>query len=143
SATRASPTTSRHSFFKFGRERRRQADTLSVIVSLDSPFKEASQLRGWNTEAVLRDYRIAFRSRRCSVVARREVFSGKAKFGIFGEGKESAQLAMAYAFRKGDFRSGYYRDQTLMFALDLLTVEQFFAQLYAHADVAAEPASGG
>ena len=71
------------------------------------------------------------------------MFGGKAKFGIFGEGKEAAQLAMAYAFRKGDFRSGYYRDQTLMFALDLLTPEQFFAQLYAHADVAAEPASGG
>ena len=71
------------------------------------------------------------------------MFAGKAKFGIFGEGKETAQLAMAYAFRKGDFRSGYYRDQTLMFALDLLTPEQFFAQLYAHADVSAEPAFGG
>ena len=107
------------------------------------PFSERPETRGWNTAAVLRDYRIGFRSRQCSAVARREVFAGKAKFGIFGEGKESAQLAMAYAFRKGDFRSGYYRDQTLMFALDLLTPEQFFAQLYAHADVAAEPAFGG
>jgi pyruvate/2-oxoglutarate/acetoin dehydrogenase E1 component/TPP-dependent pyruvate/acetoin dehydrogenase alpha subunit len=101
------------------------------------------QPRDWNAAAVLRDYRVGFRSRQCSIVARGEVFGGKAKFGIFGEGKESAQLAMAYAFRKGDFRSGYYRDQTLMFALDLLTPEQFFAQLYAHADVAAEPAFGG
>jgi pyruvate/2-oxoglutarate/acetoin dehydrogenase E1 component/TPP-dependent pyruvate/acetoin dehydrogenase alpha subunit len=110
---------------------------------LRSPFNEAREERGWNTEAVLRDYRIACRSRQCTIIGRREVFSGKAKFGIFGDGKETAQLALAYAFRKGDFRSGYYRDQTLMFALDVLTVEQFFAQLYAHAEVTAEPAFGG
>jgi pyruvate/2-oxoglutarate/acetoin dehydrogenase E1 component/TPP-dependent pyruvate/acetoin dehydrogenase alpha subunit len=110
---------------------------------LRSPFNEAREERGWNKDAVLRDYRIAHRSRQCTAIGRREVFSGKAKFGIFGDGKESAQLALAYAFRKGDFRSGYYRDQTLMLALDLLTVDQFFAQLYAHADVAAEPAFGG
>ena len=110
---------------------------------LRSPFNEAREERGWNAEAVLRDYRIACRSRQCTIVGRREVYSGKAKFGIFGDGKETAQLALAYAFRKGDFRSGYYRDQTLMFALDLLTPEQFFAQLYAHADVSAEPAFGG
>ena len=110
---------------------------------LRSPFNEAREERGWNTEAVLRDYRIACRSRQCTIIGRREVFSGKAKFGIFGDGKESAQLALAYAFRKGDFRSGYYRDQTLMFALDMLTAEQFFAQLYAHADVSTEPAFGG
>ncbi|MGE3179476.1 MAG: transketolase C-terminal domain-containing protein [Vicinamibacterales bacterium] len=108
-----------------------------------SPFREERQKIGWDVESVLRDYRIAYRSRQCSIVARKEVFSGRAKFGIFGEGKELAQLAMAYAFRKGDFRSGYYRDQTLMFALDVLTPEQFFAQLYAHADVTAEPAGGG
>src|SRR5262245_23037355 len=110
-------------------------------MSLNYPFNETT--RGWNVEAVLRDYRVVFRSRQCSLLARAEVFSGKAKFGIFGEGKECAQLALAYAFRKGDFRSGYYRDQTMMFALGVLTPEQFFAQLYAHADVAAEPASGG
>ena len=110
---------------------------------LRSPFNEAREDRGWNVEAVLRDYRIACRSRQCTIIGRREVFSGKAKFGIFGDGKEIAQLALAYAFRKGDFRSGYYRDQTLMFALDLLTPDQFFAQLYAHADVKAEPAFGG
>ena len=102
-----------------------------------------SSSRGWSAETVLRDYRIGCRSRQCSIVARKEVFGGKAKFGIFGEGKEVAQLAMAQAFRKGDFRSGYYRDQTLMFALELLTPEQFFAQLYAHADVAADPATAG
>jgi 2-oxoisovalerate dehydrogenase E1 component len=110
---------------------------------LRSPFIEAREERGWNTEAVLRDYRIACRSRQCAIVGRREVHSGKAKFGIFGDGKETAQLALAYAFRKGDYRSGYYRDQTLMFALDLLTAEQFFAQLYAHADLSAEPFFGG
>src|SRR5215471_7541879 len=110
---------------------------------LRSPFIEAREERGWNTEAVLRDYRIACRSRQCTIIGRQEVYTGKAKFGIFGDGKETAQLALAYAFQKGDFRSGYYRDQTLMFALGLLTVEGFFAQLYAHADVAAEPAFGG
>jgi pyruvate/2-oxoglutarate/acetoin dehydrogenase E1 component/TPP-dependent pyruvate/acetoin dehydrogenase alpha subunit len=114
-----------------------------VQTLLRSPFIEAREVRGWNTEAILRDYRIACRSRQCSLIGRREVHSGKAKFGIFGDGKELAQLALAYAFRKGDFRSGYYRDQTLMFALDLLTVEQFFAQMYAHADRAAEPFFGG
>jgi len=112
-------------------------------MHLDSPFEIESNTRGWNREAVLRDYRVCYRSRQCSIVARKEVFSGKAKFGIFGEGKELAQLALAYAFKKGDFRSGYYRDQTLMFALGVLTPEQFFAQLYAHADVSAEPACGG
>jgi pyruvate/2-oxoglutarate/acetoin dehydrogenase E1 component/TPP-dependent pyruvate/acetoin dehydrogenase alpha subunit len=94
-------------------------------------------------ESILRDYRIAFRSRQASLIGRKEVFTGKAKFGIFGDGKEVAQVALARAFRKGDFRSGYYRDQTLMMALGLLTVEQFFAQLYAHADVELEPCSAG
>ncbi len=108
-----------------------------------TPTGEQPISRGLSVESVLRDYRIAYRSRQCSIVARKEVFGGRAKFGIFGEGKEVAQLAMARAFRKGDFRSGYYRDQTLMFALDLLTPEQFFSQLYGHADVAADPATGG
>jgi len=92
---------------------------------------------------ILQDYRIAYRSRLASIVGRREVFSGKAKFGIFGDGKEVAQVALAHAFLHGDFRSGYYRDQTLMFALKLLTLEQFFAQLYGHADLDAEPFFGG
>jgi 2-oxoisovalerate dehydrogenase E1 component len=92
---------------------------------------------------ILQDYRIAYRSRTASIAGRQEVFSGKAKFGIFGDGKEVAQVAMAHVFRKGDFRSGYYRDQTLMFALKLLSLEQFFAQLYGHADLEAEPYFGG
>jgi 2-oxoisovalerate dehydrogenase E1 component len=92
---------------------------------------------------VIRDYRIAFRSRQVSTLAVGEVMLGRAMFGIFGDGKEVAQVAMARAFRPGDMRSGYYRDQTLMFALELLDVQQFFAQLYAHTDVEAEPASGG
>ena len=76
-------------------------------------------------------------------MGRKEVFMGKAKFGIFGDGKEVAQLAMAKAFKNGDFRSGYYRDQTFMFAIDQLTLQEYFAQLYAHTDIKAEPASGG
>jgi 2-oxoisovalerate dehydrogenase E1 component len=97
----------------------------------------------FSRDTVIQDYRIAYRSRLTSIIARQEVFSGKAKFGIFGDGKEVAQVALAHAFRKGDFRSGYYRDQTLMFALGLLELEQFFAQLYGHADLAAEPSFGG
>ena len=96
-----------------------------------------------DADTILEDYRIAFRSRLASMIGRQEVFAGKAKFGIFGEGKEVAQVALAHAFRKGDFRSGYYRDQTLMFALGLLSLEEFFAQLYGHADLAAEPYFGG
>jgi pyruvate/2-oxoglutarate/acetoin dehydrogenase E1 component/TPP-dependent pyruvate/acetoin dehydrogenase alpha subunit len=97
----------------------------------------------FDREIVIRDYRIAYRSRLTSIVARQEVFSGKAKFGIFGDGKEVAQVALAHAFRKGDFRSGYYRDQTLMFALELLSLPEFFAQLYGHADLQMEPNFGG
>ena len=95
----------------------------------------------FSKEAVLNDFRICCISREASLMGRREVLTGKAKFGIFGGGKEVAQVAMAYAFRRGDFRSGYYRDQTLMFALGLSTLEQFFAQLYADADN--DPFSGG
>ena len=94
-------------------------------------------------ETILEDYKIAYHSRQVSLIGRREVLSGKAKFGIFGAGKESAQLAMARAFAKGDWRSGYYRDQTLMFALGLTRIEEFYAQLYAHADLSHEPFTGG
>src|SRR5512136_375221 len=97
----------------------------------------------FSKDVILEDYRIAHRSRTTSIIARQEVFSGKAKFGIFGDGKEVAQVALAHAFRQGDFRSGYYRDQTLMFALGLLSLEEFFAQLYGHADPAYEPWFGG
>lgn len=92
-------------------------------------------------ETVLEDYRTALISREVSLLGRREVLTGKAKFGIFGDGKEIAQVAMAKFFQKGDFRSGYYRDQTLMFALGLSNVADYFAQLYA--DVENDPYSGG
>ncbi len=92
---------------------------------------------------VLGDYRIAVISRESSLLGRREVLTGKAKFGIFGDGKEVAQIAMAKYFNAGDFRSGYYRDQTFMFATGLASVEQFFSQLYADSDLKNEPFSGG
>ncbi len=92
---------------------------------------------------ILSDYRLAVESREASLIGRKEVFMGKAKFGIFGDGKEIAQIAMAKVFRKGDFRSGYYRDQTFMFAIGELTVQQYFAQLYAHTSLEADPASAG
>jgi len=91
----------------------------------------------------LDDYRLGHISRQASVLGRKEVLTGKAKFGIFGDGKELAQIAMAKAFQKGDFRSGYYRDQTFMFAIGELTVRQFFAQLYADTSIEREPASAG
>ena len=92
---------------------------------------------------VLKDYKIAKISRECSLLGRREVLTGKAKFGIFGDGKEVPQLAMAKAFKKGDFRSGYYRDQTFMMAIGELTAQQFFAGLYAHSDIKHDPMSAG
>ncbi|MBS1545362.1 MAG: transketolase [Bacteroidetes bacterium] len=93
--------------------------------------------------SILADYRLAWASREASLIGRKEVFMGKAKFGIFGDGKELAQMAMAKVFRPGDFRAGYYRDQTFMFAIGELTLQQYFAQLYAHTDVTADPASAG
>lgn len=94
-------------------------------------------------DRVLADYRVAWESRQASLLGRKEVLTGKAKFGIFGDGKEVPQVAMARSFEEGDFRAGYYRDQTFMMALGLLSVEEFFAQLYAHADAEYEPASAG
>jgi len=92
---------------------------------------------------VLADYKIAVTSRECSLLGRREVLTGKAKFGIFGDGKEVPQLAWAKAFKNGDWRSGYYRDQTFMMAIGQLSIEQFFAGLYAHTDIKADPMSAG
>ncbi|MEO8859930.1 MAG: thiamine pyrophosphate-dependent enzyme [Ginsengibacter sp.] len=94
-------------------------------------------------EEVLKDYRIVCESREASLLGRKEVLTGKAKFGIFGDGKEVAQVAMAKFFMPGDFRAGYYRDQTFMFASGLSTIQQFFAQLYADPDVKHDPFSGG
>ena len=105
---------------------------LTSKISFDSFKKE-----------VLEDYKIASLSRALSLLGRKEVLTGKAKFGIFGDGKELPQLAMAKAFEKGDFRSGYYRDQTFMMALGVLTPQQLFAGLYAHTDPDAEPMSAG
>ncbi len=94
-------------------------------------------------EEIVKDYRLSYLSRQASLIGRREVLSGKAKFGIFGDGKELANIAIARTFRKGDWRSGYYRDQTWMFALGVHSIQEFFAQLYADADVEREPASAG
>ncbi len=94
-------------------------------------------------EAVLADYKLAVESREASLLGRKEVLTGKAKFGIFGDGKEVAQIALAKQFRDGDYRSGYYRDQTIMLAIKELTYQQIFAQLYSHTSIEAEPHSAG
>src|SRR5580700_10361724 len=92
---------------------------------------------------VLNDFRIANESRQTSLLGRKEVLTGKAKFGIFGDGKEVAQIAMAKVFKAGDFRSGYYRDQTFMFATGNLSLQEWFAGLYGNTDADAEPMSAG
>jgi pyruvate/2-oxoglutarate/acetoin dehydrogenase E1 component/TPP-dependent pyruvate/acetoin dehydrogenase alpha subunit len=107
------------------------------------PRHKSSQAFALPTDEIIKDYRLAYQSRQASVIGRREVLSGKAKFGIFGDGKELIQLAIARSFRKGDWRSGYYRDQTWMMMLGVISLEDFFAQLYAHADVNYEPATAG
>ena len=107
-----------------------------------NPTKDIKNF-GLSVNDILNDYKVAYVSRQASLVGRKEVFLGRAKFGVFGDGKEIAQVAMASYFKNGDHRSGYYRDQTFMFATELLTIQQFFAQLYAHTDIKAEPASGG
>src|SRR5690554_3948238 len=104
--------------------------------------KESLTFEDFKTE-VINDYKTARISRECSLLGRREVLTGKAKFGIFGDGKEVPQLAMAKAFKNGDFRSGYYRDQTFMMAIGQLDIEQFFAGLYGHADLNFDPMSAG
>src|SRR5690554_3466547 len=92
---------------------------------------------------LLADYRIACESRQASLLGRKEVLTGKAKFGIFGDGKELAQVAMAKVFKDGDWRAGYYRDQTFAFATGISTIYQFFSQLYASPSIVADPASAG
>ncbi len=96
-----------------------------------------------NKKEILKDYRIAFRSRLCSIIGRKEVLTGKASFGIFGDGIELPQIALTKAMQKGDFRAGYYRDQTIEFALENITVTKFFSQLYADTNVEHDPSSGG
>ncbi len=110
-----------------------------------SPASQASNALSFEDfkKEVLNDYRLANSSRQASLIGRKEVLTGKAKFGIFGDGKELAQLAMAKQFMPGDFRAGYYRDQTFMFAIGQSNITAFFAQLYATPDLNAEPSSGG
>ena len=108
--------------------------------SKNPPGDSASDL---SRDQVLKDYAMICQSRQASLIGRKEVLNGKAKFGIFGDGKELAQVAMAHVFQKGDWRSGYYRDQTIMMALGELTPKQFFAQLFADTDVKNDPASAG
>lgn len=112
---------------------------------MSEKFAEETQKLSYQEfkKEILNDYKTAVISRECSILGRREVLTGKAKFGIFGGGKEVPQLAMAKAFKNGDWRSGYYRDQTFMMAIDALTPEQFFAGLYAHTDIIAEPHAAG
>jgi pyruvate/2-oxoglutarate/acetoin dehydrogenase E1 component/TPP-dependent pyruvate/acetoin dehydrogenase alpha subunit len=107
--------------------------------------KAASKVDGKTVgkKEIINDFRLAYQSRQAAIIGRREVLTGKAKFGIFGDGKELAQIAIARAFQKGDWRSGYYRDQTWMLAAGMLTLEQFFAQLYATPDPKLDPNSGG
>ena len=106
--------------------------------------KKAKTISSFSPEIdLLADYKLAYMSRQASLLGRKEVLSGKAKFGIFGDGKELAQIAMAKAFQKGDWRSGYYRDQTFMLAIGATTIPQFFAQLYADTDITREPNSCG
>ena len=115
---------------------------MDMLNQNEEALQQKLSFENFKTE-VLRDYRIACQSREASLLGRKEVLTGKAKFGIFGDGKEVAQLAMAKFFKPGDFRSGYYRDQTFAFATGIATVEQFFAQLFADPVVANEPHSGG
>mgnify|MGYP002152215374 CR=1 FL=1 len=105
------------------------------------PEKKTASLPG--KKEILNDYRIANESRQASILGRREVLTGKAKFGIFGDGKEVPQLALAKAFRDGDWRSGYYRDQTFMLATGMMELEEFFSQLYGDTDIQANPSNGG
>jgi len=105
--------------------------------------KSAADIEQSYIQIVLDDYRLAVISREASLLGRKEVLTGKAKFGIFGDGKELAQIALSKSFQKGDFRSGYYRDQTFMFAKELISVQQFYAQLYADAEPGADPSSCG
>ena len=113
---------------------------LDLIIS--TKYKKNISVDEFKKE-ILRDYKLAYISRECSIIGRKEVLRGKASFGIFGDGKELPQLAMAKYFKKGDFRSGYYRDQTFMFSINEVTPKQFFAGLYAHTDIDQDPMSAG
>ena len=105
--------------------------------------KKSNSSKGFDKNEVLNDYYIAVLSREMSILGRKEVLTGKAKFGIFGDGKELVQIAMAKTFKNGDWRSGYYRDQTFMMAAGLFSAEDFFAQLYGQTDLELNPGNAG
>src|SRR5450759_5370383 len=107
---------------------------MDTINTKDAELAEKLSFERFREE-VLKDYKVVCESREASLLGRKEVLTGKAKFGIFGDGKEVAQVSMAKFFKPGDFRAGYYRDQTFMFASGLSTFEQFFSQLYADPDI--------
>jgi pyruvate/2-oxoglutarate/acetoin dehydrogenase E1 component/TPP-dependent pyruvate/acetoin dehydrogenase alpha subunit len=115
---------------------------MDTVNTNDTALQEKLSFDHFRNE-VLKDYRISCESRETSLMGRKEVLTGKAKFGIFGDGKEVAQVAMAKFFKAGDFRAGYYRDQTFMFAAGMATVEQYFAQLFADPDINNDPFSAG
>ncbi len=116
--------------------------TTLFLIMKEIQDTETLTFEGFKQE-VIQDYTLAMISRECSLLGRKEVLTGKAKFGIFGDGKEVPQLAMAKAFKNGDFRSGYYRDQTFMMAIGALTPQQFFAGLYGHTDLNHDPMTAG
>src|SRR5512138_2959235 len=105
--------------------------------------EQRSESKPLAAREIIEDYKIAIISRQCSLTGRKEVLTGKAKFGIFGDGKEIAQIAYARQFREGDWRSGYYRDQTFLMAAGLLTPKQFFAQIYGTTENELNPGNGG
>ena len=114
-------------------------------TSKRSPLENTllSETLTFSKASVLADYELARMSRECSLLVRKEVFSGHAKFGIYGDGKEICQIALARAMRAGDFISGYYRDQTIVAAVGDMTWTQYFSQLYGHPDIAFDPHTGG
>ncbi len=113
------------------------------MTTKEAQGKKVANSTGLTEKEILNDYRIAVESRQASISGRKEVLTGKGKFGIFGDGKEIPQLAMAHVFRKGDWRSGYYRDQTFMMAAGLMSLEEFFAQIYGDTDINFNPGTAG
>jgi 2-oxoisovalerate dehydrogenase E1 component len=116
---------------------------MKLFMQISNTIQTKDILSGLSIEEILADYKLAHISRQCSLIGRKEVLSGRAKFGIFGDGKELAQIAMARNFHPGDWRSGYYRDQTFVFATGIAGYEEFFAQLYGDTDLEKNPSNGG
>src|SRR5690606_2992231 len=114
----------------------------NITFNINSDFETSKISFEDFREIILRDYTLAVESRYASLLGRKEVLTGKAKFGVFGDGKELAQIAMAKVFKNGDWRSGYYRDQTFAFASGISNIYHFFSQLYANPDLEADISSG-